>query len=209
MNDQVYSTILDTAKSVLKRSRLPGWAKDCLVDDIVAQALDAQTIKPVKGKRLARLVTRIARTIIHNQWYEVRWNADGKRLSKSILRIATPVRGDDGKFISPMDTVRVDMWGKLTDFVPAYRGGSICGLVSTPKNKNITEDRLIAWLDWRRTQERIAKRARCRAVESVVEYIRTRRHGKSKTVRERVRFHRLRKRLKERCNVRPVQTAVV
>jgi hypothetical protein len=207
VNDQVYSTILDTAKSVLNRSRLPSWLKKSslvndnsfLLDDIISQVLDEQAIKPEKGKRLIRRVTRIARTIIRSQWHEVRWNADGKRLSKSVLRIVSPVRSEEKAktYLSPLDRVGTDIWGRLTDFVPVYRGGSICGLASTPKNKNLVEERLIAWLDWKRQEERWRKRNRM-VVAFAEGYFKTRRQGTPKPVRERVRFHRLKARLQNK-----------
>ena len=241
MNEQTYNTILDTAKKVLKNSRLPRWVKNdgvlevdhvrevdgvCvvsrtregnfLVDDIVTQALDAQKKNPARGKELISRVTRIARTIIHRQWYEARWNTNGKRLSRSLLRIVTPVLGEDGEWVSPLDTVGVDSWGKLVSFVPMYRGGSICGVRSTRKYANIAEDRMVEWLDeqrryraWWDKQRQLYREAiellrQGDNAKFIIDYVANRRRGEPASSAERVRFHRL----KKACNVCPCQTAI-
>lgn len=198
MNEKIYKLILDTADKALTRSRLPRWLRDSLVDDIIAQALIAQAIKPVRGKQLARRVTRITRTIVRGQWYEARWNADGRRRSKSVLRIANPVLGEDGEWLSPLDTVGVDAWGKLTGFAPVYRGGSVCGFSSTRKYQNIVEDRMIAWLDKQRRYRALVQFLQGDNARFVIRYTSNRRLGRPASVAERVRFHRL----KNKCNVR-------
>ena len=205
MNEATYKVILDTAKKALTRSRLPRWLKDSLVDDILAQALIAQAIKPARGKELAHRVARIARTIVHGQWYEARWNADGRRKSKSVLRIANPVLGEDGEWLSPLDTIGVDAWGKLASFVPVYRGGSVCGFRSTRKYANIVEDRMIAWLDKQRLYRALIQFLQeGDNARFVIRYVSNRRLGRPASVAERVRFHRL----KKRCNVRLSRTAI-
>jgi hypothetical protein len=223
-----YAAIVETARAVVKTSgRFPLWfgvdRQDALVEQIIGEALEAEVENPVKGKWLRKRVTKIARRIIHGEWDEERWieTDDGKevRRSKSTLRIVDPragreegtVDGDatetsEGKnYIYPLNSVGVDVGGRLSGLDPVYQGGSLCGYHATPKYKNVVEDRMIAKIDRDRAPRDLRLRQFSQSQIDFMEwYVENRRQGKSFSVAERVQFLRLTK----RCNVEAEKTVI-
>jgi len=174
----------------------------------------------VTGEWLRKRVTKIAYRIIHGERYEARHIEiiDGKKVrrSKSVSRIDDPREGNEetvdgdaaetpeGKvYIDPLNSVGLDMDGKLVSFLPTYQSGNFCGYhFATPKYSNVAEDRVIAKIDRDSKLRRVARLLMLDDSRFILKYIENRRKDAPNSSAERVRFLRLRK----RCNVQAILT---